>query len=484
MEHLGEIIRQVGVSDILDVILVAALFYVILSWLWGGIPESALRKLLIAAPVIAAVYVLIRVFDLYLLEEVLEILFLVLLIIAVVVFQSDIRRMFDRMVGGVKRTNGRAEESATIDAITETVAKLAARKIGALIAIRGREPLDSHIHGGIALDGMVTQPLLHGIFYPDTPGHDGAVIIEEDRVTMFAVHLPLATNLPEVSQYGGTRHAAALGLAEESDALVIVVSEERGTIGIAQDGQLDQDVNVGLLRQRMEEFWNGHYRRRPVEYSSWWRSRRVQPAAVSVLLSVILWLFVIYSPDTVVRTLTVPIEYQNLPDDWALEPSVPTEVQIVIAGRQPLIRRLDSERLAVSVDLENPEIDPAEIVITREELGLPSDIDLIRVEPSAVPLELNRLRSIHLPVRVPALRTLPDSLTLVSIRTEPDSVTLLTGTRNGLSASQVETMSIDLSRVVGDTTIDSRLVLPPESRLPADVENEVAIQIEVQAVED
>src|SRR5919106_5454924 len=121
-------------------------------------------------------------------------------------------------------------QSPLVDTLTEATAHMASLKTGALIAIRGREPWASQIHGGIELGGAVSAPLLYSIFNPDTPGHDGAVLIEDDRLTRFAAHLPLAEELPEVSRYGGTRHAAAVGLSQECDALVIVVSEERGTI--------------------------------------------------------------------------------------------------------------------------------------------------------------------------------------------------------------------------------------------------------------
>lgn len=134
--------------------------------------------------------------------------------------QTDIRRMLDRAF------TGRAPErpqSRLIDTRTEATAHMAAIKMGALIAIRGREPWPSQIHGGIELGGTVSAPLLYGIFNPDTPGHDGAVLIEDDRLTRFAVHLPLAEELPEVSRYGGTRHAAALGLSQECDPSVLSV---------------------------------------------------------------------------------------------------------------------------------------------------------------------------------------------------------------------------------------------------------------------
>src|SRR5690606_28560709 len=140
--------RQFEWIDVLDVLLVTAVIYLLLSWIRGSVPESAARRILVAAPIVAAVYLMIRVFDLYLLERVVQYLFLVLLVVAVVVFQSDIRRMMDRIVSSRRnRESGTSDDATTVDTLASTVADLAEKHVGALIAIRGQEPLDSHIHG-------------------------------------------------------------------------------------------------------------------------------------------------------------------------------------------------------------------------------------------------------------------------------------------------------------------------------------------------
>src|SRR5919109_2972486 len=236
------------VKDLLDILLVSAVLYLVLAWLRLSLPRGVARRSMVAAPIAAATYALAQAFDLYLLERVLEGLLIVVLVGAVVVYQTDIRRLLDRAFTG--RAPNRPQ-SRLIDTLTEATAHMAAIKMGALIAIRGREPWVSHIHGGIALGGAVSAPLLYSIFNPDTPGHDGAVLIDDERITRFAAHLPLAEELPEVSRYGGRRHAAALGLSQQCDALIIVISEERGTISVAHDGRLAADVSAATLRQHL-----------------------------------------------------------------------------------------------------------------------------------------------------------------------------------------------------------------------------------------
>src|SRR5699024_10925097 len=124
----------------------------------------------------------------------------------------------------------------------------------ALIVLKGKEEWDRHITGGVELQGQVSLPLLFSIFDPKTAGHDGALLIENGLITKFGTHLPLSTHLHKISR-GATRHAAALGLSERCDALVIVVSEERGVISVARQGQLIELDASSDLKSHLTEFW-------------------------------------------------------------------------------------------------------------------------------------------------------------------------------------------------------------------------------------
>src|SRR5699024_8867990 len=130
-----------------------------------------------------------------------------------------------------------SQSNVATDIIAEAASKMADEKTGALIVIRGNDQWDRHIHGGIKLEGEISLPFLLSIFNPESPGHDGAVLLEDHEITRFGVHLPLSTNLNR-QLTSGTRHAAALGMSEHCDALVVVVSEERGVISVAQAGHL------------------------------------------------------------------------------------------------------------------------------------------------------------------------------------------------------------------------------------------------------
>jgi diadenylate cyclase len=170
----------------------------------------------------------------------------------IVLFQADIRRAlahfgrapFFRYFARVQSTD------ETLEEVVVTATNLAARRIGAIIVIERQIGLRNYIEGGIPLDAMVTYDLLASIFLPGSPLHDGAAIIQGDRVAAAACFLPLSVN-PKVSRELGTRHRAAIGLTEENDAVAVVVSEETGKISLAMNGRIDRGLTPDQLRDRL-----------------------------------------------------------------------------------------------------------------------------------------------------------------------------------------------------------------------------------------
>ena len=171
---------------------------------------------------------------------------------AIVIFQSDIRRALAHL-GRAPFFRWFARGDTGDEAIEEIVsasAMLAAHKTGAIIAIEREIGLRNYIESGIPIDGEVTHDLLVTVFQLGAPLHDGAVMIQEGRVAAAACFLPLTVN-PVFGRELGTRHRAAIGLTEESDAIAVVVSEETGKISIALDGQLERDLTTDQLRARL-----------------------------------------------------------------------------------------------------------------------------------------------------------------------------------------------------------------------------------------
>jgi diadenylate cyclase len=171
---------------------------------------------------------------------------------AIVIFQSDIRRALAHFGQApfFRYFNRQEAADETIEEVVVAATTLASQRIGAIIAVEREIGLRNYIESGIPLDARLTYDLLVTIFQPGSPLHDGAVIIQEDRVAAAACFLPLTVN-PRVSRELGTRHRAAIGLTEECDAVAVVVSEETGAISLALDGRIERAVSSDQLRDRL-----------------------------------------------------------------------------------------------------------------------------------------------------------------------------------------------------------------------------------------
>ncbi len=174
------------------------------------------------------------------------------LIILAIVFQGDIRRAFLLMGRRRVEPQVRDDELVMIEELIRASAEMAEKHIGALIVIVRQQPIDHLLEIGTQIEAMVTSELLNSIFLPYSPIHDGAVIIQRGKITMAGCLLPLSRN-PDIAKSFGTRHRAALGLSELTDALVLVVSEETGKISVVHDGKISYDMDAGEIRRMLRK---------------------------------------------------------------------------------------------------------------------------------------------------------------------------------------------------------------------------------------
>jgi diadenylate cyclase len=174
---------------------------------------------------------------------------------AIVIFQSDIRRALAHFGQApfFRYFNRQEAANETIEELVVAATMLSSQRTGAIIAIEREIGLRNYIESGIPIDATLTYDLLVTIFQTSSPLHDGAVIVQEDRIAAAACFLPLTVN-PRVSRELGTRHRAAIGLTEENDAVAIVVSEERGQIALAMNGRIERAISADELRERLGTF--------------------------------------------------------------------------------------------------------------------------------------------------------------------------------------------------------------------------------------
>jgi uncharacterized protein (TIGR00159 family) len=282
-------LREFGISDAFDVAIVAALLYAGISWLRRS--QAALVAL--GMGLLGIVYLGARLFELHLTTWVFHGFFAAAALVLVVIFQEELRQGFEELAAFAmgQRGDHRPRMDAA-DVLAHALSGLAREKNGALVVLAGTQKLERHLHGGEALGGQVSAALLESLFDPHSPGHDGAVVIEDREVTRFGAHLPLArgAGLPHGL---GTRHSAAYGLSERTDALCLVVSEERGTISAARHGVLRPVGSPEELSRLIASFYR---ERRALRVSrpslrSALAGHRLEKAA-ALLLALGLWLIV------------------------------------------------------------------------------------------------------------------------------------------------------------------------------------------------
>lgn len=250
---------KVRITDVVEIIIIAFLLYQVILWIKNTKAWMLLRGLLVLAGFIFVAYI----FNMYTILWIAENLIPVMATAVVIIFQPELRRALERLgekqfwsrsVMFDKKENVRFTDE-TIDAIVRASFEMGEVKTGALIVVEQETVLTEYEQTGIALDCLVSRQILINIFEHNTPLHDGAIIIRGDRIVSATCYLPLSDN-QKISKDLGTRHRAAIGMSEVSDAMIIIVSEETGHVSIAQRGQLARNVTPEYLKVRMNALQN------------------------------------------------------------------------------------------------------------------------------------------------------------------------------------------------------------------------------------
>lgn len=246
-----EMLRQLRWQDGVDIGIITFLVYRLLQILRG----SRAMQMVIGLTIILVVYVSARTLGLFTLNWILDNFLGSIILVIIVIFQSDIRRALTQvgtapLFGATERVQQR--RGNVREEVVQAVFALAQKRIGALVVIERDVGLNEYMEIGTRLDARVSRELLETVFLPHSPIHDGALVIQRGRVTAVRCLLPLSTN-PHVKETWGTRHRAAIGVTEETDAVAIVVSEEEGTVALVVGGNVRENMDGARLRAALRE---------------------------------------------------------------------------------------------------------------------------------------------------------------------------------------------------------------------------------------
>ena len=377
---------EVRFEDFLDIAIVSIALSVLLGWL----KRRSTRPLLFTALVVFGVYGLARWRNLYLTLEVFQVGFLILIAATLLAYQEDLRRGFERLVTGNLFTRRRPAENAEIESVmtvTEAVYDLAERRFGALIVIPGDESLDRLLQGGVEVGARPSVPLVLSIFDPHTPAHDGAMVLDnEGLIDRLAVHLPLSSNIGKLGGRG-TRHAAALGLTELSDALVIVVSEERGSINIAEAGEFKTIESPEKLSGILKKFYQG---RGPTPSGRRMaRMANMDVKVLSVVLASLLWFAFAAPSEPVQQSYDVRVELIDPPENWRISSGpIPSSVTVMLSGPEHAFRQLDERTLRLTMDLTGVRPGTNRLPTAEAQLNLPEALRHVRTDTETIYVEM------------------------------------------------------------------------------------------------
>jgi diadenylate cyclase len=253
-DSFADTIKNIQIKDIVDILLLA----LVLFFIYKIVRDNRAGKLIIGLVTLLFISLLASIFEMHALNFLLKNFTQIGVVVVLILFQPEFRSALEKVgeapMAGIKNivaeTNNLASVNAEIDAICTAVSDLARDKTGALIVIERSTKLGDYIKSGVLVDAAISPHILKNLFFNKAPLHDGAVIIRDGRVCAAGCFLPLSTKI-DINKDLGTRHRAAIGLTELSDAIVIVVSEETGMISISKEGNLERNFSYSSLKQEL-----------------------------------------------------------------------------------------------------------------------------------------------------------------------------------------------------------------------------------------
>jgi len=392
LKYLLLALTQIRVTDFVDIAVVMLIIYTFLV----ALKRTRRSSLIVVGIVIfGLLYVGAWKLDLRLTTTLLRGFFAIILVALVVIFQEDLRYFFER-VGlwwrerslPLYRRQARRLPRREVEILARTLGDLARARIGALVVVRGHDVIARHVQGGEEVNGRLSEPLLRSIFDPHSPGHDGAVIIEGNQVDKLGVYLPLSKNLDELPRRG-TRHAAALGLSERSDALCLVVSEERGTISVVRRGRIRMVADSSELATILEAFY---HEIAPQPEFRLWRDlyhHNYREKVLAVVLAVSLWLVVVHRSQIVHRSFEIPVQYVLLGTNLVVTMVRPDSIVASFSAPRKEFDFLGSGDIRLVLQLWDARRGRRTFRITSTELSYPAKLNLENIEPRHVTLEID-----------------------------------------------------------------------------------------------
>ena len=382
------ILSNIRLPDILDILFISIVSYQFYVWFWG----TKAFKALIGIVLLSGVFILAKSWGLFLTTWVFQILWQVFVILLIILFQKEIRQMLERF--NPLKTFGFKHKSTAdgwVPAFSNWAFDAAKKRIGAIIIFERTDLVFDLITKGIAMECDPQPEILNSIFYKESPLHDGAILISNGKILKTSCYLPLSTR-EDLPQEWGTRHRAALGLTEQCDAWVMIISEERGEVSFAVDQEIqkvkDQKGLSTLIEDAVLEFKEPDLDIKGKLKS--WSTRRYKIKAAVFALVFIMWM-VLAGQQNFEKKIVLPLNFRNIPAKFIVSQPVDPKILITCRGLRKDVSLLNKNNIITSIDLLSARLGTSFYNINTGDLILPNDrIHIVNINPSRVELTIEK----------------------------------------------------------------------------------------------
>jgi uncharacterized protein (TIGR00159 family) len=370
-------------------LIMSFIIYSLIVWL----KRTQARFILTGILIVGGIYVLSQHFNLVLTKLILQAFFAVILLAILIIFQKELRHLFEQVAlwsfnPALRKKKIESEFQLNIQIISQSLIDFANEKIGALVVLPVKDKIEGFLDGGTQLNGILSEELIKSLFDPHSSGHDGAVIIENDKVTKFSCHLPLSQDFKQL-QKRGTRHAAALGLAENTDAICLVVSEERGEISIARNGKLTK-ITGEELKKYLEDYYSEI---NPNISSTTWKDffkKNYRDKAIAILGSVLLWFVFVHESRLVYKSFSVPVKNIVVPTEMNITEVNPKEIKVELTGSRKDFFFYNSNDIKAYIKVPDAVVGKNVVNISKTDFIIPKNLVLERIQPISINISLKK----------------------------------------------------------------------------------------------
>jgi uncharacterized protein (TIGR00159 family) len=467
-ENISAVLRW---QDIFDILLNSYILFRLYILLRG-------TRLLRMTLFIALLFLFQRVFSfsgMIITRAVIQSITALMAIGVLIVFRNEIRGIFQsKSIRDLFWSIGTRPVQTPIKMLSESAFHMARKRIGALMVFPLRHPVDSIIQNGIPWNGKISREMIESIFWPGNPVHDGAAVIRGDEVVLVGGLLPFSQQ-EHLPSHFGTRHRAALGLAEQSDALVVVVSEERGEVAVAAKGKLEAVRNTRDLEKRLQSVSGSDDTAAPrlIKSERW---SAVLAAFICLLIVSSIWSSVSLGVVRTLATVEAPVEYVKRNPEMEIIESSATSIKIQLSGSRALISTLGPDQVKVRFDLTRAEPGKNILTITEDNILLPPGASIKKIEPSSVGVILDVLDRKRLPIQVDWVGRLPPDTLIQHISISPNFAEVVGGRLILDNVKTLYTQKISVDDITQSGVLKSSLQMaPPTIKLAPGQTNTVDI---------